>query len=123
MNVLYSIINTAPGRFLTGWIFAHMSFSLPLKRLRETGSLIAFHHPNPSYPLHILLVPKRARAGIQDLTPDDADFLTDLVASVQSLVAEYHLEPDGYRLIANGGKYQDFPQLHFHLISEKAVPS
>ena len=25
----------------------------------------------------------------------------------------------GYRLIVNGGEYQDFPHLHFHLISEE----
>jgi diadenosine tetraphosphate (Ap4A) HIT family hydrolase len=24
-----------------------------------------------------------------------------------------------YRLIVNGGEFQDFPQLHFHLISDK----
>jgi hypothetical protein len=23
-----------------------------------------------------------------------------------------------YRLIVNGGEYQEFPQLHFHLVSE-----
>ncbi|MEZ4510613.1 MAG: hypothetical protein R3C62_01950 [Chloroflexota bacterium] len=36
-----------------------MSFLIPVQRLRETATLLAFHHPKPSYPLHILLVPKR----------------------------------------------------------------
>jgi diadenosine tetraphosphate (Ap4A) HIT family hydrolase len=35
---------------------------------------------------------------------------------VQSLVTEFQLS--AYRLVVNGGEYQDFPQLHFHLISE-----
>jgi diadenosine tetraphosphate (Ap4A) HIT family hydrolase len=35
---------------------------------------------------------------------------------VQSLVEENQLS--AYRLIVNGGEYQDFPQLHFHLISD-----
>jgi hypothetical protein len=35
---------------------------------------------------------------------------------VQQLVEKYHL--GAYRLIVNGGDYQDFPQLHFHLISD-----
>ena len=34
----------------------------------------------------------------------------------QSLVQEYDL--GAYRLIVNGGEYQDFPHLHFHLISD-----
>lgn len=120
MHLLYRLARTRPGRFLIGWIFTHMSFALPLKRLRETDSLIAFHHPNPSYPVHILLVPRRARATLADLTAADADFLIDLVAAVQSLVKEFNLEARGYRLIANGGKFQDFPHLHFHLVAGEA---
>ncbi len=45
--------------FLTGWIFAHMSFAIPARRLRETDALLAFHHPKPSHPFHVILVPKR----------------------------------------------------------------
>ena len=45
--------------FLIGWIFAHMSFAIPVKRLRETSNLIAFQHPSPSYKVHLLITPKR----------------------------------------------------------------
>jgi diadenosine tetraphosphate (Ap4A) HIT family hydrolase len=31
------------------------------------------------------------------------------------------LEQTGYRLIANGGAFQDVPHLHFHLIAEETV--
>lgn len=95
-----------------------MSFALPFSRLRETDTLVAFSHPRPSYPVHILLVPKRKVPGLTDLTPADADFTSDLIEVVKSLVEELQLEERGYRLIANGGAYQDVPQLHFHLISE-----
>jgi histidine triad (HIT) family protein len=100
---------------LIGWIFEHMSFILPVKRLRETDTLMAFHHPKPSYAFHVLIVPKKALASFMDLEPGAA-FLTELTAAVQSLVDEFHLS--AWRLIVNGGEYQDFPQLHFHLISE-----
>ena len=97
-----------------------MSFILPVNRLRETETLLAFHHPRPSYPLHILLVPKRPLRRLVDLTPADADFTADLFQAVASLVAEFDLEAWGYRLIANGGTYQEVPHLHFHLVSEAA---
>lgn len=93
-----------------------MSFAIPVKRLRETESLMAFHHPKPSYPFHVLLVPKRAVKTLMDFDSNDSAFLTDLYSTVQSLVEEFHLT--AYRLIVNGGEYQDFPQLHFHLVSE-----
>jgi histidine triad (HIT) family protein len=100
---------------LIGWIFAHMSFAIPVKRLRETETLMAFHHPKPSYTFHVLLVPKKAVASLKEFDPTDTTFLTDLYSTVQSLVSEFHLP--AYRLIVNGGEYQDFPQLHFHLVS------
>lgn len=102
---------------LIGWIFAHMSFVIPVQRLRETETLLAFHHPSPSYPIHILIIPKRALISLADLTPSHTDFTIDLFAIVQSLVKEFDLEVHGYRLICNGGIYQDVPQLHFHLVS------
>jgi histidine triad (HIT) family protein len=101
---------------LIGWIFAHMSFAIPVKRLRETNTLMAFFHPKPSYPFHVLLVPKKAVASLKDFDSTDTTFLTDLYSAVQSIVSEFQLP--AYRLIVNGGEFQDFPQLHFHLVSE-----
>jgi histidine triad (HIT) family protein len=98
-----------------GWIFAHMSFAIPVKRLGETNTLMAFHHPKPVYPFHVLLVPKKALASLNDLDSTDTTFLRDLYSTVQNIVSEFQLP--AYRLIVNGGEYQDFPQLHFHLIS------
>ena len=104
-------------RIIIGWIFAHISFALPVKRLRETETLIAFRHPKPSYPVHILLVPKKAIGSLADLTPADNAFLADVFRTVPELAAELKLTASGYRLIVNAGAYQDVPQLHFHLIA------
>ena len=106
---------------LIGWIFAHMSFAIPVKRLRETGTLLAFYHPKPAYQFHVLLVPKKSVASLKELDSKDSAFLIDLYATVQSLVDEFGLTT--YRLIVNGGEYQDFPQLHFHLVSGLKVQS
>ena len=99
-----------------GWVFEHMSFVIPVQRLRETQTLLAFYHPKPSYRFHVLLVPKKAVVSLKEFDPKESAFLTDLYSTVQSLVDEFHLS--AYRLIVNGGDYQDFPQLHFHLISD-----
>jgi histidine triad (HIT) family protein len=119
IGLVLSLSRTRLGRFLTGWIFAYMSQLLPLDRLVETGTLIAFRHPQPSYPFHVLIVPKSQVASLEALEPADSLFLSDLYATVQRLVKEFDLGTSGYRLIVNGGKFQDFPQLHFHLIAEQ----
>ena len=101
-----------------------MPFALPFNRLRETSTLLAFHHPNPAYPLHVLLVPKKPIATLSALDPAaDGAFLTDVFATAQGLVEQFHLAEGGYRLIVNGGKYQDFPYLHFHLVSDLNTPT
>jgi len=92
-----------------------MSFAIPVQRLRETKTLLAFYHPKPDHPFHVLIVPKKAVSKLMDLDSSDTAFLTDLFSTVQSLVQEFHLP--AYRLIVNGGEYQNVPQLHFHLIS------
>ena len=117
-----SRLRSPAARLLIGWVFAHMSDAIPVQRLRETATLIAFYHPRPAYPVHLLLVPKRAIADVAALTPADADFMLDLFAAVGSLVAELNLAPDGYRLITNGGPNQAVPQLHFHLVAGSPNP-
>ncbi len=118
MNTLYCLANTAFGKFIIRILFTKMSFLIPTKRLRETETLLAFHHPKPSYSVHILLMPKLDLPNFQALDADNPAFMTDLVKTVQSLVDEFGLAEKGYRLIVNGGEHQDFPHLHFHLISE-----
>jgi len=97
-------------------MFEHMSFAIPVKRLRETETLLAFYHPKPAYKFHVLLVPKKSVASLKEFDSKDSAFLIDIYSTVQSLVDEFQL--NAYRLIVNGGEYQDFPQLHFHLISD-----
>jgi histidine triad (HIT) family protein len=93
-----------------------MSFAISVHRLRETETLLAFYHPKPSHNFHVLLVPKKAVSSLKELDGSDSAFLVDLYSTVQSLVDEFHLS--AFRLIVNGGEYQDFPQLHFHLTSD-----
>jgi histidine triad (HIT) family protein len=95
-----------------------MNFALPLDILHETNTLLAFYHPRPSHPFHVILVPKQQINSLEGLSPQDHVFLSDLFSTVQTLVNKFDLARDGYRLIANGGKYQEFGLLHFHLISD-----
>lgn len=98
-----------------------MSDGLPLKYVKETKHLLAFHHPNPAYPFHVVFVPKRKIASLDDLTDEDQTFLSEIFSNVQELVQLHDLNENGYRLVVNGGKNQEFGILHFHLISDKEI--
>lgn len=109
------------GRWV-GWGFQFMSFAIPVQRLHETPTLLAFHHPAPSHPVHILIVPKRAIASLSEFDPaQHASFTRDLFLAIPLLVESLQLR--AYTLLVNGGDFQDVAQLHFHLIGEAAPPA
>ena len=119
--MLLKLARSPLGRYCVGWIMENISSLLPVKRLYETDRLLAFMHPQPIYLTHILIVPKRAVPDLAALSAEGDSFaihfMADLLGCVNLLVGEFNLESAGYRLIVNGGKYQDIPELHFHLVS------
>jgi diadenosine tetraphosphate (Ap4A) HIT family hydrolase len=54
------------------------------------------------------------------LSDADSAFMVDLFATVRLLVERLDLAAGGYQLIANGGSYQDVPQVYFHLVGDQA---
>ena len=115
------LMAAARGRAV-GWFvrtaFSSFSGALPLDRLHETDTLVAFRHPSPSYPVHILIVPKRNYASLLEVPSGDLDFMHDLFQTIQTLVMELELDQTSYRLVVNGGDAQEVGMLHFHLIGE-----
>ena len=97
-----------------------MSLLLPVNKIYETDLVIAFHHPRPSHSTHILIVPKRPIRSLMALTRTDMPVIQDVMITAQHMVKTFGLEESGFRLIVNGGAYQDIQQLHWHLVSEKA---
>ena len=115
MSCLYRFLRRPFFYRIFVWMLKNLPFALPVKRLHATENLLAFRHPRPAHPFHVIIVPRREVASFTDLDPADP-FLPDLVSVVQSLVVEFNLP--AYRLVVNGGEYQEFPHLHFHLISD-----
>lgn len=118
-SILIHLARSPLGSLLIGWVFAYASFLLPLKRLYDSKTLIAFHHPKPSYATHIILIPKKAIRGIHAITRVDGNTLIEIVQAADHIARELNLA--NYKLIVNGGAYQDVMQIHFHLITDSTV--
>lgn len=106
----------AGGAVLRTWLRV-LPAVLPLHILHRSPTLIAFRHPRPAYPVHLLFVPLPPRRGLEALTAADAPGLAELLRTAHVLARALDLEP-GWRLVANGGAYQEVRVLHFHLIAE-----
>ncbi len=102
---------------ILAWIFSHTPRMIPIRPLRETPSWMAFCHPTPSYPVHIVIVPKKPWKDWLDLEFNNPEVMMEFVTLTQAMIRDFELTPAGYRLIMNGGVNQTFPHLHFHLIA------
>lgn len=114
----FRVARSPVGGWLVGRSFTHLSALLPVAKLHETASLVAFYHPRSVHKVHILIVPKRVIPSLLAVGPAELPLMQEVVVVAQQLVDQLGLAKTGYSLTVNGGCYQDVPQLHFHLVSD-----
>ena len=112
------VASVYPFKYLIPFFIKHVDHFLPSDRLEENAHWVAFHHPQPVYPLHILILPKLPIPSLSAAPGDMPALYADLVLIVQALVKAFHLEAHAYRLITNGGQNQSIPLWHWHLVCE-----
>ncbi|MDD5412031.1 MAG: histidine triad nucleotide-binding protein [Methylobacter sp.] len=87
----------------------------------EDDSVLAFRDINPQAPVHILVIPKRHFATLNDL--DDALLAGRLLQTAVKLAKQEGLSEEGYRTVFNcnrkGG--QDVYHLHLHLLGGRQM--
>ena len=83
------------------------------KVILETDKTLVFEHPRPRFKTHYMFVPKKDIKNIGELTIEDMIYLTDLFATLATVIQSRHLSD--YRLWTNGPGKQDVAYLHFHL--------
>lgn len=85
--------------------------------VRETATVLAFHHTRPFWPVHIVVVPKRHVPSLVDLGDAGPDLLADLMGVVRDVAREVTEAHGAARVLTNLGAYQDSKHLHFHVNS------
>lgn len=83
--MLLKIARSSLGQFILGFVFEHLSFLLPVKRIYESKQLVVFHHPRPSYAIHYLIVPKQRIQSVADLDRANDNLLFEVLKVADSL--------------------------------------
>jgi len=96
-----------------------LSGKVQIEIVRDTPSILAFHHTRPSYPLHIVIVTKAHIPTLLDVA--DLALFQEIFDVATSIIRELGLQDSSFRVITNGGAFQDSKHLHFHLISGSAL--
>ncbi|RKP55213.1 histidine triad nucleotide-binding protein [Cohnella endophytica] len=87
--------------------------TIPARKAYEDDQVLAFHDIQPQAPVHLLVIPKKHIATMNDCEAEDAALLGQTLLAAQKVAAEAGLAESGYRLINNCGR--DAGQLVFHI--------
>jgi len=93
-----------------------LSGSTAVEVIRETSQVLAFRHTQPTYPIHIVVIPKFHVASLLDTDGRDS-LLMELMAVVRDVASEVIAERGACRVITNLGQHQDSKHLHWHVVS------
>ncbi len=92
-----------------------LSGRTPVRIVRETTEVLAFHHTRPHWQVHVVVVPKAHVPSLTDLGGHDVSIVHRLLDVVRDVAAEIEAQYGGCRVVTNLGKYQDSKHLHFHV--------
>ena len=98
---------------------------IPSDIVFENDKVIAFKDINPQAPVHILVVPKKEIATINDIKEEDKELIGEVYLAIGKIAAQLGIAEEGYRVIANCNEYgaQEVFHIHFHLLGgEKLGP-
>lgn len=87
------------------------------------SEVIAFKDNHPIAPVHLLVIPLKHIASLNDVDPEDSRLLGHMILVAQKLAVQTGVAADGYRLVINTGLDggQSVFHLHLHLLGGKRI--
>ncbi len=96
---------------------------IPADIVHEDEQVLAFRDVNPQAPVHILIIPKKPIATLNDLQPEDEPLVGHLYTVAAKLAADLGFAESGYRTVMNcnadGG--QTVFHIHLHLLAGRPL--
>ncbi len=89
----------------------------------EDDALLAFRDINPQAPVHILVIPRRHIATLNDLGEEDAALIGSLVTTAARLAKQEGIAETGYRTVlnCNADAGQEVFHIHLHLLGGRPM--
>ena len=96
---------------------------IPSNKVYENDLAFAFHDINPQAPTHILIVPKKHIASLNEASQDDQALLGHLTLVASELANNLGIAEGGYRTVINtgAGAGQSVWHIHVHLLGGREM--
>ena len=96
---------------------------IPATLVYQDDRLIAFNDINPQAPTHVLIVPRRHIATLNELKAEDDQIVGELVRRAAAIAKERGLSTGGFRAVFNTNRDagQTVFHIHLHLLGGRAM--
>ena len=96
---------------------------IPAQIVYEDDKVIAFNDINPEAPTHVLIIPRKHIATINDIEPQDCELVGHMVATAAKIAKQAGFADDGYRTVFNCNEHggQTVYHIHLHLLGGKPM--
>ncbi len=96
---------------------------LPASVVYEDTRMVAINDSNPQAPMHVLVIPRRHIATLNDLTGEDAGLIGEMVRCAAAIARERGLADRGYRTVFNCNREagQSVYHIHLHLLGGRGL--
>jgi len=99
-----------------------LSGKLEVQVLHQDDRVMAFHHPDPMTPLHVVVIPKAHVAGL--LAPEalDPELMRSVMVAIQEVARLLGLRDRGFYVRANAAAPDVTPHMHWHVMGPGIAP-
>lgn len=96
---------------------------IPSDIVYEDDDVLAFNDIDPKAPVHVLVIPKKHIASLNELTEADSALLMKIMLVIQKIAQDKNIAESGYRVVNNCGEQggQTVGHLHFHLLGGREM--
>jgi histidine triad (HIT) family protein len=96
---------------------------IPASIVYEDDHVLAFNDINPQAPTHVLLIPKRHIASLNELQPGDDQIVGEIVRRAAAIAKDRGIGERGFRTLfnTNGEAGQTVFHLHLHLLGGRTM--
>ena len=84
------------------------------EKVYEDDSFVGFRDIRPQAPTHVVIIPKRHIATVNDVTESDSQTFSGLLSACQKIAKTEKISESGYRIVINCNKDGDQYVFHLH---------
>lgn len=95
---------------------------IPTDVVYEDEKIFCFRDADPQAPVHVLMIPKKHIASIDDVSEEDEALTGHMMLKIKEVAARLGLE-NGYRVVINCGEdgMQTVKHLHLHILGKRKM--